>query len=195
MAWKNPARRLVVVALAVASVGGAACAKAPPRTRPEPPAATVPALPPAPLPLPATVLDVPPAELPAVPPSVPVAERIAASAAAERPAEPPARRPEAPPEPPKPEQPPQQDPPRLGTPETANIEVATRQVGESLDRARASLGRVRSDRLTGDARVQYQTVRLLIEQAEAAIEAKNFMYAMRLADKAEKLARQLAGQG
>jgi len=194
MAWKNPARRLMIVALALAPVTGVACAKAPPRTRPEPPAPVVPALPPAPLPLPATVLGVASAELPEVPSPIPVAERIAASLAAERPAEPPARRSEAPAEPPK-REPPPQDPPRLGTPETANIEVATRQVGETLNRARASLGRVRSDRLTGDARVQYQTVRLLIEQAEAAIEAKNFMYAMRLADKAEKLARQLAGQG
>ena len=64
---------------------------------------------------------------------------------------------------------------------------------DTVARARAALATVRVERLKGDARVQYQTAQQLIDQAEAAVEVANFMYALRLADKAEVLAKGLAG--
>jgi hypothetical protein len=178
--------RRLGVAVLVAALGAGACAKPRPRTVPAPP------------PLASTVwTDVlwigPPVLDPA-----PVAEWVTEAEAAdvERPAEPPAPRP-APHE--RKVEAPEAKPPavvgRLGTPETADAEAATRRVRDTVARARAVLATVRVERLKGDARVQYETARQLIDQAEAAVKVANFMYALRLADKAETLAKGLAGGG
>jgi hypothetical protein len=170
----------VVVAGALAAGG---CAKAKARTLPAPPPVVAPAPPLDARAMPVTVLPSPPAVAPA-----PVGAWLAAPVdPAERHARPAGRPDEpvlAPPARPV-------DRPRLGTPETADADQATRRIGGMLARARASLAKVDPDRLSADARVQYQTARLLIDQAEAAMQARNFMYATRLADKAETLARQL----
>jgi len=174
----SPSGRLLVVVLAVA----AACAKAPPRTTPPPP----PPPPPAP-PLVAESL-VTAVRMAEATPSVPVSELVAPPEPAPAP-----RRPAAPPPPPAEPEPPERPPVPLGTPETADAEAATRRVNATLDRAREALAKVRPVDLSRDARVQYQTARQLIEQADEAVKAHNLLYAIRLADKAETLARRLAG--
>lgn len=174
----------VAVPVLVAVLGAGACAKARPRT--------VPALPL----LAATAwTDVQWAGPPRVDPA-PVSEWLVEAAEAERPAEPAAPRPE--PRERKAETPPPKSPAaieRLGTPETADAAAATKRVLDTVARARAVLATVQAERLKGDARVQYQTAQQLIDQAEAAVKVANFMYALRLADKAETLARGLAGGG
>jgi len=172
--------RFLAAALAVA-LGAGGCAKARARTRPEP------------LPLAATPLAGGAALAPA-PEGAPVSAWLAEPQPVEppvtdRPPAVPARRPAPPPSMPPPPEPPR----RLGTPETADASETTRRVRASLERARQSLAKVDPARLRGDARVQYQTARQLIEQAEEALETRNFVYAVRLADKAETLARRLAG--
>jgi len=171
----SPSLRLLAAAVVMALA--AACAKAPPRTAPAPApplaARSLAALaglaaPPRPVPVSALVVEAAPVE------------------EAPRPAP-------APPERPAPVEPPARPPARLGTPETADAEAMTRQVNETLARAREALATVRPERLSADARVQYQTARQLIEQADAAVKGRNFLYAIRLADKAETLARRLAG--
>ncbi len=97
---------------------------------------------------------------------------------------------------PPPVAPPSATPPeplRLTTPGMPDDAAATRQVREQLDRARRSLGRLRYSRLTDAARAQYETVLQLIQQAEDALKARNFVFAVKVADKAETLARRLAG--
>jgi outer membrane biosynthesis protein TonB len=107
-----------------------------------------------------------------------------------KPPEPP--KPEPPPvEPPKPEEPPK--PPTLlqTTPATAEGEVE-RGIRAALTRATSDLNRVDAARLTADARTQYDTAKSFIRQADAAVRAKNLVFAKNLADKAAVLAAQLA---
>lgn len=178
--------RLAAVAVVLVLSAGA-CNRARPRTQPE-----VPSPPPIPPPLQAHALlvtvDWPPLVAPA-----PVSAWLAASEEPEAPLPRTRPRPPVPPSDPPPPPPPDEPPGRLGTPETSDVEETTRKVQNTLDRAREELGKVRPEVLDRDARVQYQTVRQLIAQAEEAVKARNFMYAVRLADKAETLARRLAG--
>ena len=173
----SPPARLLAVAVVLALA--AACAKAPPRTAPAPPAA--PLLAARSL---ATIVHLAVAS-PPVPVTALVAEPEPGEAA-------PRPRPVVPARP-APVEAPERPPARLGTPETADAEATTKRVNATLERAREALATVRPERLSADARVQYQTARQLIEQAEAAVKVRNFMYAIRLADKAETLARRLAG--
>ena len=174
--------RLLAVALVLAL--GTGCAKSPPRTAPAAPPA-VPRL--------AARSLATGARLPAAPESKPVSILVA-EPDPETGAPSPASRPEGPVHPPAAAAPQPAVPPgRLGTPETADVEATTRRVNATLERARQALATVRPERLSADARVQYQTASQLIEQADAAVKVRNFVYAIRLADKAETLARRLAG--
>ena len=107
-----------------------------------------------------------------------------------KPPEPPKPEP-APVEPPKPEEPPK--PPTLlqTTPATAEGEVE-RGIRATLTRATTDLNRVDAARLNADARTQYDTAKSFIRQADAAVRAKNLVFAKNLADKAAVLAAQLA---
>jgi hypothetical protein len=84
--------------------------------------------------------------------------------------------------------------PRLSTPDVLDEVVATRQVREMLDRARRALGTLRYSTLSADARTQFDTATQLIQQAEDALKERNFVFALKVADKAETLARRLVGQ-
>jgi hypothetical protein len=107
-----------------------------------------------------------------------------------KPPEPPKQEP-APVEPPKPEEPPK--PPTLlqTTPTTAEGEVE-RTIRATLIRAASDLNRVDAARLSTDARTQYDTAKSFIRQADAAVRAKNLVFAKNLAEKAAVLAAQLA---
>jgi len=110
-----------------------------------------------------------------------------------RPARPPTER-EKPPDAVPPPPPVVAEAPRLSTPDVLDEVVATRQVREMLDRARRALGTLRYSTLNTDARTQFDTATQLIQQAEDALKERNFVFAIKVADKAETLARRLVGQ-
>lgn len=185
-------RSLGVNLIALLMLASAACgAKKPPRVQPPLPP------PPAPPPLLASVaiagigfewpavVESLPVSLLLVEPPEPPAPRVASER--DRPAD----APPLPPLPPPAATPP--EPPRLTTPDMPDDAAATRRVREQLDRARRSLGRLRYSRLTDAARAQYDTVLQLIQQAEDALKARSFVFAVKVADKAETLARRLGG--
>lgn len=82
----------------------------------------------------------------------------------------------------------------LRTPDTADDSGAARRVRDALARASGQLARVNAGGLGKDARAQYDTARRFIDQAEGALQARNYMFASYLADKAETLARGLVGR-
>jgi hypothetical protein len=82
----------------------------------------------------------------------------------------------------------------LRTPQTANDAEAERRVRDVLGRASRGLEAVNRAQLSSDARAQFDTARRFIDQATDALKARNYMFAGYLADKAETLARGLAGR-
>lgn len=184
-------RRIVAAGLVVMLVAGTgACGpKKPPVAQPTP-------LPP-PAPLPPPVLEARPLwdlSIGWVPvPSVVSTMSLLEEEPDTRPARPPAER-ERPPDLPPPTPPVVTETPRLSTPDVLDEVIATRQVREMLDRARRALGTLRYSTLSADARTQFDTATQLIQQAEDALKERNFVFALKVADKAETLARRLVGQ-
>jgi hypothetical protein len=149
--------------------------------------------------------DVEPAEVEAPPPPqppTPAPESPRAQPPRPRPApareqpraEPP--KPEPAPEPPKPaEEPPR--PPASSTlqttPATAEGELE-RGVRATITRASNELNRIDYRGLNADAKIQYDTAKRLVRQAEDAVKAKNLVFAKNLVDKAATIADQLAGR-
>jgi hypothetical protein len=82
----------------------------------------------------------------------------------------------------------------LKTPQTANDAEAERRVKEVLTRAARELDGLQVARMSADARAQFETAQRFIGQATDALKARNYMFAGYLADKAETLARGLAGR-
>lgn len=185
-------RQLLVTLVTVLTAASLACgAKRPVRATPPPPPAPLPPPPPPTVdarPLTGIGLTWPPELAP-----VPVAELLEEMAAL-APPPPPADRERVPDAPVPPPPPPAVDPPRLTTPETPDAAAATRQVQDSLARARRALAALRYDRLTADARAQYDTVVQLMQQAEEALRTRDFAFALKVADKADTLARRLGSQ-
>ena len=180
--------------LALCVSGASACTRAHAKILPESPPLDMPVSPPRevaandteappPMPLPEEPARNPPARL--RPP--PAREQPRAEPKTPDPpkAEPP------PAEPPKSEEPPK--PPTLlqTTPATAEGEVE-RAIRTALSRAASDLNRVDVARLNAGAREQYDTAKSFIRQADAAVRAKNLVFAKNLADKAAVLAAQLA---
>jgi outer membrane biosynthesis protein TonB len=196
MQGRNAGRFLVALlpfCLAALPLLSTGCTRAHAKVAPESPALDMPVSPPRevapsdaetpqPVPLPEEPARNPPSRL-----RPPVREQPRAEP---KPPEPP--KPEPPPvEPPKPEEPPK--PPTLlqTTPATAEGEVE-RGIRATLTRAASDLNRVDAARLNADARTQYDTAKSFIRQADAAVRAKNLVFAKNLADKAAVLAAQLA---
>ena len=69
-----------------------------------------------------------------------------------------------------------------------------RVIRGTLNRASGDLNRVDYRALNADARMQYDTAKRFVQQAEEAVRAKNLVFAKNLADKAATLAAQLAGR-
>jgi len=155
--------------------------------------------------------DRPPLEVPAPPPrvieSTPLPEPSTPEPVGELPpAAPPNPRPKPTPNPqpprtePKPETPvvetsppvaPVTPPPELRTPGTADGAEAARQVHEMLDRANKTLGSIDYRLLNKDRRGQYDTAKNLITQSEDALKASKFDIARNLAEKADRIAKEL----
>ena len=87
-----------------------------------------------------------------------------------------------------------QPPPPLRTPGTADSAEAARQVREVIDRAAKGLASVDYGRISRERRTQYDNAKLFIQQAEEAIKQSNYVYARELADKADRIARELQGR-
>ena len=69
--------------------------------------------------------------------------------------------------------------------------AAERNVRDLLARAARDLGRVNYNRLSTDARAQYDQSKRFSEQAQQALRERNFVFAATLADKAATLAAEL----
>jgi outer membrane biosynthesis protein TonB len=140
-------------------------------------------------------------EAPPPPPPEPTPEAPRTAPPRPRPA-PPREQPRA--EPPKPEPPPTEAPkpeeaprgtpsPLQTTPATAEGELE-RGVRATLTRAANELNRIDYRGLNADAKIQYDTAKRFIKQADDAVRSKNLVFAKNLADKAATIADQLAGR-
>jgi hypothetical protein len=113
-------------------------------------------------------------------------------------------------EPPKPAEPPKTEPPPVEpvkpaeeplrptstlqtTPATAEGEVE-RGIRASISRANSALNSIDYRVLNADAKIQYDTAKRLIRQADDALRGKNLVFAKTVADKAVALAAQLGGR-
>lgn len=183
---------LVVAGLAL--VSASACAKPQAKTAPEPVALAVPKVPERVVPpVPTVVAETEPEPDPQPEATAPVRRT-------------PSRQPRSRTEPAKPVDAAAQAPapeatpapaaqgPLLRKPQSGDADEAVRRVRGMLDRASKDLGRVNYSALKGDTRLQYDSVKRFIEQAEEALRAKNLDIASFLADKAQTLARELFGQ-
>lgn len=183
----------ISVLLALATAGGAACvttraatpADRPALDVPDPPARVVAQLPTPEPPLPALeVVD----ELPTKPSSPTRTNKPA-------PKDPP--KPEAKPDPPPTTEapPPVQPPaPQLRMPETGDAGAVSRQIRDIVERTRRSLGQINRASLNGRRQSAYDDAQLFLKQADDALNAKNLVFARELADKAERLAKELMGR-
>lgn len=174
----------------------AGCARAQAKVVPEPPALDMPAPPP-------RVVEV---SDPAVPPPLLLPSEPERNPPPRVRPSPPARA-----EAPKPAEPPKVDQPLadagkppedLPKPPSTTLQTApAEREGEiegrirvALYKASADLGRINYRNLNADARMQYDTAKAFIRQAEEAQRARNLDFARNLADKAAALAAQLAAR-
>ncbi len=80
----------------------------------------------------------------------------------------------------------------MQTPQTADESTAERRTRDVLKRAMDLLARVKPETLGQQARQQHETARRFVEQAQQALNDRNYVLAASLADKAETLARGLS---
>jgi hypothetical protein len=98
-------------------------------------------------------------------------------------------------EPPPVEPPPAAAPPaQLRTPQTADTSGAAKAVQTTIDSARRLLNSVNFGPLSNDRKKAYNDAKLLMQQAEDALKEGNLGIAQGVANKAETLARELAGR-
>jgi hypothetical protein len=137
-------------------------------------------------PEPAPVAELPPVSSAAPPRSTPrpTTPRAAASdpKPEAKPADPPP--PSVEPPPPAPARPPQ----------TADTSAAAKAVRTTIDTARGILNGVNFGPLSNVRKRAYNDVKLLLQQAEDALKEGNFAFAQGVANKAETLAKELAGR-
>jgi hypothetical protein len=107
---------------------------------------------------------------------------------------------EAKPEAPKPETAPAPEPvapvpppAQLRTPQTADTSGAAKTVQATIDRARGTLNKVDYAPLSNERKKAYNDAKRFMDQAEAALKEGNLVFAQGVANKAETLAKELAG--
>ncbi|HVL66337.1 MAG TPA: hypothetical protein VM364_03645 [Vicinamibacterales bacterium] len=103
-------------------------------------------------------------------------------------------KPETPPDQPAtpPPAPPQQGPLRI--PETSNPQQLAAQIRDTIARARGILDRTDYGPLSNARKKAYDDAKLFAQQADDALKASNLVFAKELADKAERLAKELQGR-
>ena len=171
--------RAAVVLLSLSTF--AACAKTPVRASVPPPPLAIPT------PDARLVIPAPPVEAPPEPPPTPDPPP---------PPTPPAPRREPNTRPPQTATPPQQQttptqteaPPAQVLQTTANVSELHKRAQDAVNAAERDLGKVRQTELSNDARVQFDTAWRLVRTAKQAMSAKNYVWAVELADKAATLA-------
>jgi outer membrane biosynthesis protein TonB len=84
--------------------------------------------------------------------------------------------------------------PQLRTPSTVDGAEATRQIHDVIERAKKGLAAIDSSRLSTERRNQYEQAKLMVTQSEDALKGSNFEFARNLADKADRLAKELQGR-
>ena len=105
----------------------------------------------------------------------------------------------------KPEQKPEEKPaetpteppapvPQLSIREASDTSKLTADTRGSVDRTRAVLDKIDYGRLNESGKKAYNEAKLFAEQAEAALKTNNLLVAKELADKAERLAKELQGR-
>ena len=190
---RTVARVSLLIVLSVS--GGTACLTTRAQTPADRPALDVPAPP-------ERLVPQVPAPDPVVPTIEPV-EDIPAKPSSPTKPKPQARPQEAPkPEANKPEAPPPTDPPpatqpaapQLKLPETADAGVISRQIRDTVERTRRLLGRTQRASLTDVRQKAYDDAQLFVKQAEDALNVKNVALAKELAEKAERLAKEIQGR-
>lgn len=87
--------------------------------------------------------------------------------------------------------PPATPPPQLRMPDTGDAAAASRQVRDIIERTRRTLSSTDYGRLSNVRKKAYEDAKLFAEQAEDALKASNVVFAKELAEKAERLAREL----
>jgi hypothetical protein len=191
---------LAILPVLFAGAAMAACASASAKTPAERPALNVP-LPPARViesvveiePEPVGDLPAPPNSSPPARPNRPAKDT---SRSSEAPKTEPKTEPVKPVETAPPEPPPAAaaPPAQLKTPQTADSSGAAKTVQATIDRARATLNTVSFQPLSAERKKAYNDVKNFIQQAEDAVRQSNFVFAQAVANKAETLARDLAGK-
>ena len=187
-------RKWLLLPVAASLLAGA-CASASAKSKGEPALNMPPAPPrliePSPEPPPEPVND-----LPVVAPMPPPAPSPRASRTAPRPQpeKPPEKPAETVPDTPAPvPQPPAQPPAQLRTPQSADGS-AGRTVQSTIDNARAMLSKVDYQKLSKERQKAYDDANRFIIEADAAVKQGNLVFAQGVANKAETLARELAGR-
>lgn len=185
----------ITLLLALATAGGTACVTTRAATPADRPALDVPDPP-------ARVV----AQLPTPEPPLPVLEVVDELPAGTKPSSPTRTNKPAPKDPPKPEvkpdppptteaPPPAQPPsPQLRMPEPGDAGAVSRQIRDIVERTRRSLGQINRASLTVLRQKAYDDAQLFVKQAEHELNAKNVVFAKELADKAERLAKELLGR-
>jgi outer membrane biosynthesis protein TonB len=84
--------------------------------------------------------------------------------------------------------------PQLRTPSTVDGAEATRQIHDVIERAKKGLAAIDYARLSRERRDQYEQAKLMVTQSEDALKGSNFEFARNLADKADRLAKELQGR-
>jgi hypothetical protein len=85
-------------------------------------------------------------------------------------------------------------PPQLRTPGTADGAEAERQVKAILESASKTLKSIDTRKLSKAQRKEYDNALLLITQSEEALKSSNFEPARMLADKADRIGKELQGR-
>ena len=185
----------VSVLLALSVVGGTACLTTRAQTPADRPALDVPAPP-------ERLVPQVPAPDPVAPPIEPVKDIPVKPSSPTKP-KPPAKPQESPtPETNKPETPPPADPPpaaqpatpQLKLPETADTGIISRQIRDTVERTRRVLGQTQRAKLTAVRQKAYDDAQLFVKQAEDALNLNNVALAKELAEKAERLAKEIQGR-
>lgn len=179
----------------LAIAGGTGCATTRAEMPRDRPALEVPLPPPrviTPLPAPDPPPPDPVGDLPAGSPNTPSRPR------APRERETPPPKPEQKPEETKPpETPPVAPPapvPQLRIPETGDSTQVSAQIREIIDRTRKALDGIDYRPLSQLRKKAYDDAKMFYTQAEEALKANNLVFAKELADKAERLSRELQGR-
>lgn len=178
---------LLIVTTLVTATFAVGCATGRAQVADQPPALVVPPVPPRAI-EPAVIAEAPPVE--PLPEVAPVPTTTAKPAGrANRATKP---EPESKPEPvetPTPTNPPPVAP--LRTAATPSGPEATRQIRDTLDRARGLLSRVDFQKLSDDRKANYKTAQNYIEQSLDALKKDDLTLARSFAERAENIARQL----